>query len=75
MNIANLLKRTARTFPDLPALSHGVETTATYREFADQSAAVAGALVNEYGLKKGDRVALIMKNHPQYWIALFGIWL
>jgi len=74
MNIANLLNRTARTFPDLPALAHGTEVTATYQEFAEQSAAIAGALVGQYGLKKGDRVALIMKNHPQYWVALFGIW-
>lgn len=74
MNIAKLLTRTARTFSDLPALAHGTEITATYREFATQSAAIAGALLDEYNLKKGDRVALIMKNHPEYWIALFGIW-
>ncbi|MBT4090569.1 MAG: long-chain fatty acid--CoA ligase [Deltaproteobacteria bacterium] len=74
MNIANLLTRTAYTFPDLPALAHGMDITATYREFADQSAALAGALVNELSLEKGDRVALIMKNHPEYWVALFASW-
>lgn len=74
MNIAQLLTRTARTFPHLPALAHGQEITATYQEFADQSAALAGALRSNYGLEKGDRVALIMKNHPQYWIALFAVW-
>jgi len=74
MNIAILLSRTARTFADQPALAHGTEIIATYAEFDAQSAALAGALLGEYGLHSGDRVALIMKNHPQYWIALFAIW-
>jgi acyl-CoA synthetase (AMP-forming)/AMP-acid ligase II len=25
-------------------------------------------------MKAGDRVALIMKNHPEYWVALFAVW-
>lgn len=74
MNIAQLLARTAHTFPQLPALAHGTEITATYQEFANQSASLAHALLNRYGMVKGDRVALIMKNHPQYWIALFAVW-
>jgi len=74
MNIANLLKRTARTFPNRAALAHGKEITATYQEFDKQSSAIATALVEKYKLKKGDRVALIMKNHPEYWVALFAVW-
>jgi acyl-CoA synthetase (AMP-forming)/AMP-acid ligase II len=74
MNIANLLQRTARTYPNLAALAYGSEITATYQEFDTQSAALAGALRNELGLDIGDRVSLIMKNHPEYWIALFAIW-
>ncbi|USG61184.1 long-chain fatty acid--CoA ligase [Sneathiella marina] len=74
MNIANLLQRTARTYPDLPALAHGQDITATYHQFDEESAALAGVLRNDMGLQAGDRVALIMKNHPEYWIALFAIW-
>ena len=74
MNIANLLLRTARTYPKLPALAYGNKITANYQEFDTQSAALAGALRGELGLGVGDRVALIMKNHPEYWIALFAIW-
>jgi len=74
MNIANLLQRTARTYPDLPALAYGKDITATYQQFEEQSAALAGALRGEMGLQAGDRVALIMKNHPEYWIALFAVW-
>ncbi|OUR76228.1 AMP-dependent synthetase [Alphaproteobacteria bacterium 46_93_T64] len=74
MNIANLLARTARTYPDHAALAYGTEVTADYKQFDAQSAALAGALLQEYKLEKGDRVALIMKNHPEYWVALFAVW-
>lgn len=74
MNIANLLERTAKTYPDLPALTHGKDIVATYRDYAEQAAGLAGALRGKLGLKAGDRVALIMKNHPEYWIALFAVW-
>jgi acyl-CoA synthetase (AMP-forming)/AMP-acid ligase II len=74
MNTAIFLHRTARSFPEQPALAHGTDITATYRGFSDQAAQLAGALTGQYGLQKGDRVALIMKNHPQYWICLFAVW-
>ena len=74
MNIAKLLERTAKTYSGLPALAHGTEITATYKEFAAQSSALAGHLRNDYGFNVGDRVALVMKNHPEYWIALFAVW-
>lgn len=74
MNIANILSRTARTFADFPALAHGTEIIANYRQFNDCAAALAGALREKLNLQKGDRVALIMKNHPQYWIVLFAVW-
>ena len=61
MNIAKLLARTAETYPDLPALAYGKDIVATYREYAEQVAGLAG-------------VALIMKNHPEYWVALFAVW-
>ncbi|WP_169543537.1 AMP-binding protein [Sneathiella aquimaris] len=74
MNIANFLVRTAVTFPDHAALAHGKEIVATYRQFADQVAALAYGLRHSKGLQKGDRVALIMKNHPQYWVSVFAVW-
>lgn len=74
MNIANLLMRTAKTFPDHPALALGRRTVATYREFSDASMSLANRLRNDYRLEAGDTVALIMKNCPEYWIALFAVW-
>src|SRR5690606_39866274 len=74
INIARCLARTAATYPALPALAYGKKIVANYREFADQAAGLAGALRGRLGLNPGDRVALIMKNHPEYWIALFAVW-
>lgn len=74
MNIANLLLRTARTFTNSPALAHGTKIVATYGEYEAKTAALAGTLTTKYNLQKGDRIALIMKNHPEYWIALFAVW-
>ena len=45
----------------------------SYGELEWRSDALARALIAN-GLKKGDRVALIMPNTPQYVIAEFGVW-
>ena len=45
----------------------------TFRKLEERSRAFAAYLQNELGLKKGDRVAVMMPNLLQYPIALFGI--
>jgi len=45
----------------------------TYRKLEERSRAFAAYLQNELGLRKGDRVALMMPNLLQYPIALFGV--
>ncbi|MBT1445583.1 long-chain-fatty-acid--CoA ligase FadD [Shewanella sp. JM162201] len=45
----------------------------TYRKLEERSRAFAAYLQNDLGLKKGDRVALMMPNLLQYPIALFGV--
>ncbi len=74
MNMANLLQRAALTFADRPAVSQGFEVRWRYRELADRSARMAGALVGQHGLVAGDRVAIVMKNCPEYFEVLFAIW-
>src|SRR5258706_9433079 len=44
----------------------------TYRDLDKQSDALAAALV-EMGVKKGDRVAIVMPNCVQFIIAFYGI--
>lgn len=73
MNLAHLLGRTARVFPDRPALLSGTTERANYREFARQAGAL-GAALRDRGLQPGDRVGLVMRNCPEYLIVLFGAW-
>jgi len=49
------------------------DNTLTYRELDRQSDSFGAALV-ELGVAKGDRVALILPNCPQFVIALLGAW-
>ena len=72
MNLVTWLDRAARASPGAPAIFHGREPWASYRELAARVAAVAGGLRAE--LSPGDRVAIAMKNHPEYLVALYGTW-
>ncbi|WP_298106924.1 class I adenylate-forming enzyme family protein, partial [Bradyrhizobium sp.] len=74
MNIAEWLASTARLRPEAPALLTGFDLDADYRTFADRAAAIGVALMREYGIKPGDRVALFASNCTQYLECLYGIW-
>lgn len=66
----------ARLFPDKRAMvwlsKTGEERTFTYKELCALSNKAA-ALFMSKGIKKGDRVMLILKRHYQYWYALLGL--
>ena len=72
-NVASLLARTAGAWPRQPALALGDAVVADYRTLAARAACVAGAL-RARGLRAGDRVALVARNHPAYVEAMFGCW-
>ncbi|MFC2967152.1 AMP-binding protein [Acidimangrovimonas pyrenivorans] len=74
MNLALWLERSAATGGDRPALFLGEELVADYAGFHAAAAGVAGAL-KARGVRPGDRVALFMKNCPDYLIALYGAWI
>ena len=74
MNLAAWVERQGRLRPGHPALAAGERVHATFREFAGRVAAVAGGLQADYRLGSGDRVAIVMRNRPEYLEALFGIW-
>ena len=73
MNLAALMIRAARARPDSLALARGLEPHSDYRALADRSAAIAGSL-RAAGLQPGDRVAIAMKNCPEFIELLYGIW-
>jgi len=61
----------ARATPDAPALVWN-HTSWSYAELARaQRAAAAGLLA--HGIVRGDRVALLLRNSPEYAAALFGV--
>ncbi|MCW8952492.1 MAG: AMP-binding protein [Rhodospirillales bacterium] len=74
MNIARLLSRAAAMWPENPALTLGAQEHATYRQLAADTAVRASNLVSRLGLHSGDRVALFMKNIPEYIEALYACW-
>lgn len=73
MNIATLLFRAGRSHGDRPALALGRHLLADYATLAERVARLAGGLL-AFGLEPGERVALVMTNHPSYVEALFAIW-
>ncbi|MFE5796827.1 class I adenylate-forming enzyme family protein [Streptomyces sp. NPDC056503] len=45
----------------------------TYREFFDAACGLARRLVGEYGLRRGDRVVVAMRNLPEWQVAFWGV--
>ena len=74
MNPAQWLVRTALLTPQAPALFKGARLEADYAEFLHSVAALAGGLRAQYGISKGDRVAVFMSNCTEYMEALYAIW-
>ena len=74
MNPAAWVERQARRRPDDPALADGDRVHASWGEFATRTAGVATSLRDHFGLSAGDRVAIVMRNRPEYLEALFAIW-
>ncbi len=74
MNLAHLLLRSARWLPERPALALGKRAVRSYGEMASRVARLASGFSKSLSLKPGDRVALAMKNCPEYYEILFACW-
>src|SRR5580765_3549275 len=74
MNLAVWVERHARRRPDDPALADGERVHADWVTFAARTAGAAGGLRDDFGLSLGDRVAIVMRNRPEYLEALFATW-
>jgi fatty-acyl-CoA synthase len=62
----------ARRYPNKPYLVF-YDTAVTFAEFLDQAERIAGFLEHRLGVRKGDRVLLLMQNSPQFVIGYYGI--
>jgi fatty-acyl-CoA synthase len=71
MDLADLIDRNAAFAPDKPAIYFG-GATLTYAAFAARIAAAARALKSQLGVGRGDRVAILSLNHPDYLVLLYA---
>ena len=60
--------------PDRPALAVGKRVVMTYGELASRVARLSSGMTRKFSLQRGDRVALAMKNCPEYYEILFACW-
>jgi long-chain acyl-CoA synthetase len=67
-----VLRRSCERFADLPAYSN-LGASITYAELDRLSSAFGAYLEKSLGLKRGDRVAIMLPNLLQYPVALFGV--
>ena len=65
----------ARKYPDKLAMVHVAndmtERRLTYKDFKDASSQCANYF-RSLGIKRGDRVMLVLKRHYQFWFAILG---
>jgi long-chain acyl-CoA synthetase len=73
-NLALFLDAPARACSDDPAVMVGDRPVRSWHELAEVVARRAGALSTSYGIRPGDRVALVAGNCPEYLELLFAIW-
>ena len=66
----------ANKYPDKPAMihldKHKVERHFTFKQMKVESARTANYF-KSLGIKKGDRVMLVLKRHYQFWFAMLGL--
>jgi long-chain acyl-CoA synthetase len=74
VNLAVLLARAGRVFPDAPALALGERVVADYRGLAGACARLGAALRARLRLDPGDRIALFMSNCPAYVELTWAAW-
>jgi fatty-acyl-CoA synthase len=71
VDLSTLIARNAAFSPDKPAI-HFEGTTLTYAAFAARITQTARALQSAFGVGKGDRVAILSLNRPDYLVLLYA---
>jgi fatty-acyl-CoA synthase len=71
MDLSDLIDRNAAFTPDKAAIRFA-GTTLTYAQLAERIAETARALKSQLGIERGDRVAILANNHPDYLVLLYA---
>lgn len=72
LTLNDKIDQSCQRFAALPAAGFAFQKPLTYEKFHRQILSVARAL-KKHGVKKGDHVALLAENSPQWGVAYFGI--
>ena len=72
MTLNYTLDRSIERYTEVPAICMATETPLTYREFGERVFALAAQLASE-GVKKGDHVALLGENSPNWGASYLAI--
>jgi acyl-CoA synthetase (AMP-forming)/AMP-acid ligase II len=70
MNLSRLLSKTARLFPDKPAIIYG-DRQSTYTQFNTRVNRLANAL-QRLGLRRGDNISILQYSYPETYESLFA---
>jgi fatty-acyl-CoA synthase len=71
MDLADLIDRNAAFAPDKPAI-RCMGSALSYAGLAQRIAQAARALKSQLGIGRGDRVAILAANHPDYLVLLYA---
>jgi fatty-acyl-CoA synthase len=71
MDLSDLIDRNAAFAPGKPAIRFA-GAALTYAALAERIAAAARALKSQLGIGRGDRVAILSHNHPDYLVLLYA---
>src|SRR5476649_1082457 len=71
MDLSDLIARHAAFTPDKPALIFEGEVL-SYRAFCERIETTAKALKAKFGVSRGDRVAILSLNRPDYLVLLYA---
>jgi long-chain acyl-CoA synthetase len=74
MNLAKYLLRTTLANPTSPAIFHGEQLFCNYQNLSLKVGQLAHHFIKQWGLKHQDRIALCVKNCPEYIPVLYACW-
>jgi len=71
-NLTELLANTVAKYGDLEGII-SADSRLTYKQFASQVNQVSSGLYHKYGIRKGDRVALMLRNGWEFCVSFFAL--
>src|SRR5262249_48797200 len=71
MDLSDLIERNAAFTPDRAAIRF-LDRVLTYADLSTRIATAARALKSRLGVARGDRVAILAANHPDYLVLLYA---